>query len=238
MFPMNTGAPPPPPREGQLPPHSFSHAFAMLFGGIWGAVGALLVVIFSTTGAPPWDDWILDRRAVTTTATPVHSEPTNTRINRVRVYEVTYRYQDNAGTSREGSVRVTGGRETPFELEYDPESPARARIKGESASVFGLGILIPLFFALVGGGVFFWGLAGRLRERALYRDGSAAQAQVTQVERTGARYNRRPVFRVHFIYQTPSGSHKAARTTVTPPVTGATIWVFYDPASPENVMMA
>ena len=144
----------------------------------------------------------------------MRSEPTNTRINRVRVYAVTYQYRDQSGAPHEGEIRVKGGRTDAFELEYDPESPARARMKGESASVFGLGILLPLFFGLVGCGLFVWGLVQRLRERTLYRDGTSAQAQVTHVEPTNTRYNRQRVYRVQFIYQTPAGSLKASRSTV------------------------
>ncbi len=230
--------PSPPPREGLPLAGSFTSSFGLLFGGIWAAAGTLVFLGATLTGAPFWDDWILDRRAVTVTAVPVRSHALATRVNRVTVHEVTYRYRDARGAPHEGVVRVPGGRREAFEVEYDPTSPTRARVKGERASVFGLGVLLPLAFALVGGWITLRGLRARRRERALYRNGTATAAKVHSVEATGARLNGRDAYRVHFIFHTPDGAVRTSCTTLSPPEPKETVWVIYDPTEPEHAMLA
>jgi hypothetical protein len=56
--------PPPAPRPVPSGARGWGASFLIVFGGIWAAVGLVLTVVFTLTGGPVWNDWILDRRGV------------------------------------------------------------------------------------------------------------------------------------------------------------------------------
>jgi hypothetical protein len=230
--------PPSPPRAGAPLARSFDGPFLLLFGGIWAFVGTSLLLAFTLSGAPPWDDLLLDRRGVVATAAPVRSAARARRVNHRRVFAVTYRFRDAAGTVREGTLDVPDGRTGPFAIEYDPASPSRARLRGERASALGAGLIVPTAFAVIGWALFLQGRRARRRERALYRDGTAAAARVRAVAPTGGRVNREPAYRVEFMVPGPDGVVRASCVTLDPPREGDTVWVIYDPADPTRAMLA
>ena len=211
----------------------------LLFGGIWGLVGFVLPVVFTVVGGPFWNDRILDDRGVRTDAQPFEVHPTSARINRRTVQEIQVRFTDGDGQEHIGhvgtinpAVIASARRGTPISIDYDPQHPELLRVTGGRASLFGMLGLMPLAFAVVGASVFVVGLLRARRSRALYRDGSAAEARVVAVERTSMRQNRRPVMRM--VYElTGTPGVRGSWNTLRPAAEGATIWVIHDPGQPE-----
>jgi hypothetical protein len=211
----------------------------LLFGGIWGLVGVVLTVVFTSVGGPFWNDRILDDRGVRTDAQPFEVHPTSTRINRRTVQEIQLRFTDGAGQEHIGHVGTTSPsviasarKGTPIAVEYDPQDLERIRVAGGSASLFGMLGLMPLAFALVGGILFVVGMRGARRMRALYRDGTAAEARVVAVEETNMRQNRVRVMRMDYELTGTPGVRGSWKTT-RPAAQGATIWVIHAPGQPE-----
>jgi Protein of unknown function (DUF3592) len=233
--------PPPAPRPVPNRARGWNATFLSLFGGIWGGVGLVLAVVFTVAGGPVWNDWILDSRGVRADARPFDVQATSTRRNRSTVYEIDFRFADLAGRDFTGSAGTTNpsviasarkGSHLP--IEYDPVDPTRSRLVGESASVFGAFVFLPLGFFVIGAGIFVAGLVSARRSRAIYRDGEVAEARVVAVEQTASTQNRVQLLRVRYELQTPAGPAVGAWKTLTPPKVGETIWVIYDPARPER----
>lgn len=229
--------PPPAPRPFPLAAASFAQKFLLLFGGIWAAVGVLISVIFTLVGGPIWNDWILDARGKDVEATIERTEPTNSYVNGRRVQELHLRFRDERGAEHEATAATTDDVITARPIRvvtYDPLLPARVRLKGESASFFGMFILIPLFFAVAGAVIAGVGVLGLLRVRDIYVNGAPAEAEVTKVEETSMRMNRRRVMRVHYAFDAMSGKVTGTVNTVVTPHVGQKLWVLHIPAEPHK----
>jgi hypothetical protein len=242
---MSTPMPPPAPRPFPLRAASMLSKFLLLFGGIWLGVGVLLAGIFTATGGPVWDDWILDARGVEATAEAQAVEPTHSRINGRYVQEIHFHFVDRAGVAHEqsgGTIdRELVDRATkhePLAVIYDPQAPARVRLRGERASFFGPFVFLPLGFAVIGGLVFGAGLLTVLRVRDIYMNGTPVEATITGVERTAMRVNRRPVMRATYTFKAMSGDVSGALTSVNPPAVGDRVWILHVPAEPEKNVAA
>jgi hypothetical protein len=245
MDPLLTGQPPPAPRRFPWRALEGAPAFLMLFGGIWGLVGTLVTIVFTVTGGPFWNDLILDRRGVSTQAVPTSVEPTGIRINHRRVFRVHYTFADAAGVARTGAAGTTSGgvisqarQQTPLAIEYDPRTPERSRLRGESASAIGLLVLIPLAFGSIGAVLFALGLRRALRQRRIYIHGQSALATVTATRTTAMRVNGQRVIRLDYVFETIMGQVSGRATSRRPPPIGARIWVLYDEADPKNNVVA
>jgi len=220
--------------------------FLLAFGAPFLLNGIILTTVFSLVGGPPWDDWLLDRRAVRADARPLEVGYANARRNGVRVQTIRFRFLDDRGVEREAEqattdraliARARAGETLPIEL--DPTRPSRVRIAGERVSFFGAFTLIPIAFGLVGLGCVGAGVRGIRRERAIYRDGEAGLATVTRVARSSVRVNRRRAFRVEYDVQTlTAGVVRGRCLLLDPPSEGARIWVLYDPARPTDQVIA
>jgi len=213
----------------------------LLFGGIWGLVGTVITVAFTFAGGPVWYDWILDDRGVRTEAQPFEEHATGSRINGRTVHEIQFRFTDASGQSHTGRTDVTDAariasarHQHAMAIDYDPQDPARVRLAGASASTFGAIVLLPLAFAALGAVLFFRGLGGARRTRAIYRDGTAVMARVVSVERTSSTQNRNAVMQMTYEFTGPTGAGKGTWKTVAPAAQGATIWVLHDPARPDQ----
>jgi hypothetical protein len=216
-----------------------------LFGGIWGFIGTTLAIVFSLVGGPFWNDLILDRRGVAAQARVTSVEPTSMRINERLVYRIDYTFADATGNPRAGSARTTrpetivgAGRQAPLAIEYDPAAPARSRLWGKRASPVGPLVLMLLGFALVGGLLFALGGRRAVRLRAIYVRGQAALATVTGMTTSALRVNGRPVTRVAYAFDTPSGRTQGRTTLRAPPPLGASLWVLYDGDDPRRNVAA
>jgi hypothetical protein len=240
-IPGAANPPPPAPRPFRTGALEASTVFLLLFGGIWGLVGTVLTVVFSLVGGPLWDDVILDRRAVVAEAVPTVVEPTRTQVNGGLVYRIGYTFTDGAGNPRTGSAGTTridliadARGHAPLAIEYDPQAPARSRLRGGRASVIGLLILLRLGFAVVGGLLFVLGCRRALRLRAIYVQGLAAQATVTGIAASALRVNGRRVMRVDYVFDSVGGRTPGRTTLRAPPPIGAPLWVLYDQTDPRR----
>jgi hypothetical protein len=170
---MSIDAPPPPPRRIRLGGLDSTTAFLLLFGGSWASVGLMLSVVFTVAGGPFWDDLVLDGRGARVTAAPAGLRPTGSRVNGRRVLRIEYQFVDAAGAPRSGSCGTTdreliarAEQRQPLEIEYDPTRPALSRLRGEKASFFGLFVLFPFAFFVVGAVVMASGVRRARRLRA------------------------------------------------------------------------
>ena len=82
----------------------------------------------------------------------------------------------------------------PIAIDYDPDSPAVARVHGGSVSSFGRSIgwvlVMPAAFAVAGLVVLFIGLLMASRARRIYRNGVSTVARVTALQWTSMRINQ------------------------------------------------
>jgi len=76
--------------------------FTLLGGGMSAA--------FLFAGGPFWEDWTIDARGVPATAMPDGVRPTNTRINRRTVHEISFHYLDAEGIPHSGISSTADGR--------------------------------------------------------------------------------------------------------------------------------
>jgi len=233
--------PPPAPRPFRFRAVGGAVRFVLLFGGILMTVGTIIAVVFTAVGGPFWDDLLLDRRGVTTRGAAGLIEPTSGRINRRPVHRVHYTFADAGGVEHAGSSQTTDPDRIarlwgPFDLpiDYDPRAPERSRLSGESSSLFGMLVLIPLAFAAVGAILVASGV-GRVRAvRAIYIHGLPARADVTGVTPGVLRVNRRRVMHVDYAFDTLTGRINGSTTSLNPPPVGAAIWVLHLAAEPQR----
>jgi hypothetical protein len=217
----------------------------LLFGGIWGLIGTILAIVLSLAGGPFWNDLILDRRGVAAEGRLTSVEPTSMQVSGGSIYRIGYTFTDAAGNPRAGSTGTThpetivgAGRQALLAIEYDPQAPARSRLRGERASVIGLFGLLPLGFAVVGGLLFALGGRRAVRLRAIYVHGQAALATVTGIATSAMRVNNRRVMRVDYTFDTASGRTQGRTTLRAPPPVGGTLWVIYDGEEPGRNVVA
>ena len=148
-------------------------------------------------------------------------EPTNSSVNGRLVYRITYIFADRDGVERSGTGSTTDPAsfygQQELTIQYDPLAPARTRLAGGSASFFGLFVLFPLAFALVGAIVIGFGLRRAAGARAIYVHGHAIQATVTAVVPSAMRINHRPVMRVEYAFETIMGRATGSTSALEPP---------------------
>jgi hypothetical protein len=237
---VTAAAPPLAPRPFRLRAIDAVSLFLLLFGGIWAVVCVPVVIGLSVVGGPFWNDSILDRRGVAVVATIDSVQRTQLRVNGRYVNRVACTFSDAAGTTHSTSALTTdfaviGARPTtPLLIEYDPQSPARARVQGERASLLGAFIFIPLGMGLSGVVLFALGLRRVRVLRDIYVHGKAVQATVTAVGATLMRVNGRRVMRVDYSFDTINGEMRGRTSTRSPPPVGAPIWVLYDSSDPRR----
>jgi hypothetical protein len=219
----------------------FGAYFAMIFGGIWAAVGVLVTAILIQLGGPPWDDWILNSSGIEATAEPTRVAPTAARRNGRRMMEIRFLFSDERGQRVEGASQTSRGDliarargHQPLAIQYDPRRPARHRLRGESASLFGAVVVLPAAFAAAGTMVFLSGFWRFRRRRQVYVNGDAVEAEVTGVQETSAFVNRRRVYRVTCGFSGRGGATTCTYTTTNPPALGSHIWAFEDPLDPSR----
>jgi hypothetical protein len=239
-----TSGPPPSPRPFRSRAIDAMTAFLLLFGAIWAVVDLAVVIGLSAATGPAWNDLILDRRGVAAEASVTSVAPTSARVNGRSVYRVGYTFTDAAGLARTTSSLTTASaligaaRGTPVAIAYDPQSPSRARLDGERASLVGLFILIPVGLALVGGIIFLLGLRRVAFIRAIYVHGQAVPAVVTAISRTPMRVNGRRVMRVDYSFETITGRVAGRTSTRDPPPVGGSLWVIYEASDPKRSVAA
>jgi hypothetical protein len=177
----------------------------------------------------------IDKEAVGVTA--VVSALTRTRGDAPRYYAV-YEYsaggqlhQGRAGVGRSYWTRLKVG--STFPVRYLPTDPGRSWLRGqEPGTTFWKGPVVALSMALIG---FFPWYAIR-RQWMLLAEGRPAQAQVTASKKV--RHQHGSHYWVSYEFRLMSGATRSGRydTQRTPPASGTTIQVVYNPDRPEHSM--
>ena len=236
------GPPPPPPRPAPFGVASWNVRFALLFSGGWAGTAILVFVSLSFISRPFWVDWALDERGVRVDAVAIDVRSTRTSINDEDLFNLVLRFRDErerehtvvVGTTNSDKIEIARAH-GQISIEYDPEDPASARLTGERASALGLvGTLLLAVFAITGAPGFVVALRQLMRARRIYRHGTATQATVMRVVDTSSSQNDETVREMHYSFDTPLGPASGTWKTVEPLPQGGTLWVVYDPRSPND----
>lgn len=241
---MTGETPPPAPRPFRWATLDSSISFFLLFGGIQAFIGALLFTVFTAIGGPFWNDLALAQRGVQAQAIPSAATATSARVNNLRVYDVSFAFTTQAGALTATHAETTdkeviehAQKHEPIAIDYDPNHPSVVRFAGQSASPFGLFVLIPLGMALVGAALLYVGMKRLRRFRGIYTNGEATVATVDSVQPTNMRVNNRTVLRVTYSFDSPIGRMSGSTTALkNPPTVGSELWVLFAVSDPtQNV---
>jgi len=191
----------------------FHNQFAWLWLGLTGVFLWVFVPGADVTG------W-LHFSGATATATGVvtASERTNCLENDVRVYKHTFRFTGPDGAERTGQSYATGRRLEPgseVRVEYVPDAPLIARIRGMRRKPFGLGGLAGLavsgmLMVFVGVGVTMLtvGVRKGLRANRLLASGRVALGRLTGRRPTATQINNRTVYEFTFAFTSDGQAHE------------------------------
>jgi len=238
-------APPTAPRPFPVRALDPTTAVLLLVGAIWAFIGAIAGTALLSTAGAPWNDVILDRRGVAASAQALSATARNTRVNRRRVFQLTYSFTDAAGIVRTSSSVTTNRHlvaeartNAPLAIDYDPRQPARTRVHGERASLVGLPGLLPFGIAALGLVGVALGVRRARRVRDIYVHGQAGIATITATRPTAIRINWQRVIRVDYVFETITGQTQGRTTSRTPPPVGAKVWILYDDRDPSRSVPA
>jgi hypothetical protein len=90
-------------------------------------------------------------------------------------------------------------------IEYVPEDPGIARIKGARSSLFMAWVLFVLIFPAIGAGLFVWAAISGLRQVRLLRNGEVADARILSQRPTNVQVNGTPVMEFSYEIRTSMG---------------------------------
>lgn len=244
--PPTSPKPPDPPREVNGKVIDWNTGFMLMWGGGYGGIPAIILVVMTFAMGPPWHDWIIDYRGETAQAQPYAVETTGVSVNEQSMMRVRMRFKDKAGkdqTTAIGTIdrgKISQARaQQPLTIEYDPEDPSLARFQGGYASTLnesGMLFMLPLFFVIFvipGLGSFFIGIIRLFRRRRIYRSGTAVEATVVNVTSSMSTQNNQRLLLAHYEYATPQGRFQGKIKSLSPPMQGSRLWVVYDPKSPK-----
>jgi hypothetical protein len=217
-----------------------------MWGGGYGGIPAIVLVIMMVGFGPPWSDWGLDARAKVTKAASIGVSTTGVSVNDSSLMEIKVSYRDAAGREHDAAFRTLdeglvqrATRHEPVEIDYDPSDPSVVRPHGGKRSLFnesGFGWVVwmlLLVFIVPGLGALGAGLRRQAKGRRLYRTGTAAPATVVKHTESASSENDVHLTIAHYEFDTPHGKHVGELKTLEPPAVGARIWVIYDPARPS-----
>lgn len=245
MTALAAAPPPPPPRPSPIFVGGASEHSAFFAGGITLAIALVGLVIVFATMRPPWDDGILDRRGVSTTAHAISVRETNTAVDEEgTIHEIVLRFTNRGGrqetTTLEttSSATISAAREGgSFAIEYDPEKPSRARFAGRLASPSGWAFWLIAVFALAGLPVLAYGLRRAWRLRRITGHGEVAKARVVEVV-TLYPVEDGVLSKMTYEFDAPAGLTRGEWKTLTPNRVGDELWILYDRSHPGRNMPA
>jgi hypothetical protein len=176
----------------------------------------------------------IDKEAVAATA--VVSDLTRTRGKSPKYY-VNYRYAA-AGRLHEGRASVNRTSWTKLRVgdsltvRYLPSEPGRSWLRGYQPVPFWAGPVVALSMAVIG--IFPW--YALRRQWMLLAEGRPAQAQVTVSKKV--RHQHGSHYQVSYEFRLMSGATRGGRydSQKSPPASGTTIQVVYNPDRPEHSM--
>jgi hypothetical protein len=197
-----------PPRSVPLP----VICSAML--GITGSIGAiflingLLFTLIFTSGIRPIDTLRLALSKTTARGEVTSVSGTNSTENDVPVYEYEFTFTTNREERVSGRSYSTGREwsvEDTVTIEYVPEAPHIARIKGARTSTFTPWVLFVLIFPAVGAGLFGWSAINGWQQVVLLRYGHIADARILSTRETGTTVNNSPILIYSYEILTSAG---------------------------------
>jgi hypothetical protein len=198
----------PPPRPVPLP------VVCSAMFGVTGSLGAIFLItglvftIVFTQGYRPVDEVRLALSQTTARGIITSVSETNSTENDVPVYEYGFAFTTSRGQEVTGRSYFTGerwGAKTSVTIEYVPEEPAIARIKGARLSMFMPWVLFVLLFPAIGAVMFGWATIGGWRQVALLRHGEVADARILSQRPTNVEINGRPVIEYFYEFRTGAG---------------------------------
>ncbi len=198
----------PPPRTVPLP------VVCSAMFGVTGSLGAVFLImglvftIVFTQGYRPVDEMRLALSQTTARGIITSVSETNSTENDVPVYEYGFAFTTNRGQELTGRSYFTGeqwGANSSVTIEYVPEEPAIARIKGARLSMFMPWVLFVLLFPAIGALMFGWATIGGWRQVELLRLGEVADARILSRHPTNVEVNGQPVIEYSFEIRTGTG---------------------------------
>jgi len=198
----------PPPRPVPLP----VVCSAML--GVTGSLGAIFLIsglVFTlvfTSGIRPLDELRLALSRTTARGIVTSISRTNATENDVEVYEYGFTFTTRREEKVAGRSYFTGRRwpvRAAVTVEYVPEEPAIARIKGARMSTFTPWVLFVLIFPAVGAVLFGSAAIVGGRQAELLRYGAVADARILSERSTGLTINDTPVIEYSYEIRSSAG---------------------------------
>lgn len=220
---------------------------------IFMTVLTVFFLVFSSAFFPAgfWRDWLM--AVGTPLSAPgrvVAHERTSLSINKKPVYQTTFKYQpegrDDKASAHSYSYVSHRSVGSVVEVEYLPDTPSVARIRGERQSAAGSLALLTLLLPLIPLTILYFNWRTRRRNRFLLRQGELGSMKVDAVEQTNMSVNKQLVYRITL---TPQHEVLDARPVVIrkhdPALvrmfekhqkTGKAIRVLYDPGNPKRML--
>jgi hypothetical protein len=211
----------------------------LILGGTFSGVGALLCTLFTIIGGPVWDDWILDARGALVDAKATRVPEVGRRQGRkgTRWATIEVAFTDRGGRVEHADLRVPTGMlgrarsGEPIQIEYDPESPERARARGHRASLFGAFVALPAAFMLAGLPVLLFGLRLVARRKAFVATAIVTEGRVEDARALGGKGS---TVRVTYAFSTPGGEVRGTALHNGEASAGAPLWIAYLPSAPSE----
>jgi hypothetical protein len=178
-----------------------------LFGAAFLILGLFFTLVF-TRGIRPIDGLRLALSRSTASGMITDVVETNSTENDVTVYQYEFAFTTDREREMTGTSFSTGriwSVEDRVTVEYVPEDPSIARIRGARASVFSPWVLFVLIFPAVGAVMVGNAAVAGLRQAVLLRYGLVADARVLSTQPTGVTVNDNPVLKYFYEIRTSMG---------------------------------
>jgi hypothetical protein len=200
-----------PPREVPL-----SLRLRLLFGSIvaqmgWVFAGFGSIFVWVFVGSTDLTEAIDFRGPlVLETGTIASSEETGFSVNDTPVYAYHYHFVEG-GDTYEGVSYGFHGAGSPGDeavIEHPANRPERSRIQGLRTSPFDTWVLFVLIFPAVGLAMTLHGIRRGVRAAGLLAHGRPAYAVFKAKKTTSMRINKRPVYRLEFVFEDERGRER------------------------------
>ena len=200
-------------------------AIPFWFGGIWLVCG----LPFAVAGVWIAVDTFRQQQRYTTAAQTTEGMVLSKRISvgskESKSYWVSYRFPAPDGGVVHGEKKISPGlwdrlvEREPIRITYLPGRPEAHRLEDEGPDwVSPLGfIVLGGLFAGLGGWIFWRGLRRLLHERRLLREGTCAEATVTDVEPANVSSNGIGLWRIRYRYRDHGGRERHGASNLIAP---------------------
>jgi hypothetical protein len=221
----------------------------VLLGGFlnqfgWFFLGFGLIFVWGFTLEADLTSWYVFRGELARAeGTVIESKETNMRVNETQVYEHKYSFIGADGLEYRGASYETGGslrNGQKVTIEYKQDNPETSRIKGMRRGIIGLFGLMPIIFPAIGLCFIIAGIRKGVKACHLLRDGEQTTGKLKSKNRTGAKVNNQPVYKLTFEFAASDGtSHQAVAKSHRPEVLEDEEHepLLYDPSRPEYAVM-